>query len=387
MSKSELTAEQYKLKSKIITNGFINNASKTTEIQIPTEIVALIFLFYYIDDRFIAVFCRFKPEYDSLNDLNHSHIQISNDNRNVKIKYSIPEIIKEFNFNHIFDQNKTNNDIYKQIGSSFIQSIFNGYNTSIICYGQTDSGKTYTINGFISNIIKQIFINIQNNESKSKSNSKKYIVKASYIEIFKEQIRDLLQSDLNAALNNLKIRQNREGVYIENVTEKTVSSYQDTNELIENGNLQKRRIATFMSIPRRWCHVIFMMKLIEHDTSTEVEMISNIKFVKMSGSERPRKTGVTGAVLKESQRIRRAIPALGHVVCAIVAENKYIPYRDSKITRILTNELGGNCKTFCIINCNSSSNDVLETIATCRFGHKMKKIRNCPKINKRKRQC
>eukprot|EP01084_Bolivina_argentea_P269475 458020_1 len=375
----QLTVKQYKQRCSLAVYGYVRHEYNDT----PVEIIPLICTFYYFDDRFIKVFCRFRPQNHSERSRNGFEIVTISDNNTVEIDYHKPF---KFTFDYIFTQS-SQATVYHQIAPQFIDSIFSGYNTSIIVYGQTTAGKTYTIEGenqsefkgFMPRVIETIFQKINNT-----SNMFECILKASCIEIYLEKISDLLNNDLKT--NRLKIREKKgvhggRNIYIENITEITVKNVSELINLFALAKNNRQIAATRMSAVSSRSHMIYMLELIQKNRVNGNSLVSKIKFCDLCGSERIKKTGATGQLLKEAKFIGQSLNALGYVVHSIVQKKKHVPYRDSKLTRLLADELGGNCNTFFMINCSPSSWNVDETVSSCRFGRRVQKIINCPRVN------
>jgi kinesin family member 5 len=264
--------------------------------------------------------------------------------------------------------------------------VFEGFNGTIFAYGQTGSGKTHTMQGLsledqqtmgiIPRMVNSVFDYISETPDHVE-----FTVKCSMVEIYMEKIKDLFSPDKV----NLKIREDRKrGVYIEDVTECYVSEEQDIFDLMQMGNSQRAISATNMNEGSSRSHMLFMLSLHQNNTREFSAKTGKLYLVDLAGSEKVGKTGAEGKLLEEAKKINLSLSSLGNVINALTEskQNQHIPYRDSKLTRILQESLGGNSRTTLIITCSPSSYNDAETLSTLRFGYRAKSIKNTPKINK-----
>lgn len=195
-----------------------------------------------------------------------------------------------------------------------------------------------------------------------------------------EALRDLLKPGNGA----MKIRDSKTGVYIENVTEMYVRDAQEVMDLMQMGSKSRTVNATKMNATSSRSHGVFMLKLTQTNTVSGTKKVSKLMMIDLAGSEKVAKTGAKGTLLKEAQKINQSLSALGNVMAQLSAGKPHISYRDSVLTRLLSDSLGGNCKTTLLIAASPSSFNCDETITTCRFGVRAKKIKNKAKINAEK---
>ena len=254
----------------------------------------------------------------------------------------------------------------------------------MFAYGQTGAGKSYTMmgadidndlsKGIIPRIVEQIFASI----IASPSNIE-YTVRVSYMEIYMERIRDLLapQND------NLPVHEEKNrGVYVKGLLEIYVSSVGEVYEVMRRGGLARATAATNMNQESSRSHSIFVITVGQKNVETGSAKSGQLFLVDLAGSEKVGKTGASGQTLEEAKKINKSLSALGMVINSLTdSKSTHIPYRDSKLTRILQESLGGNSRTTLIINCSPSSFNAEETISTLRFGVRAKKIENKAKIN------
>ena len=265
-----------------------------------------------------------------------------------------------------------------------MDDILNGYNGTVFAYGQTGAGKSYTMmgsdiedeaqRGIIPRIVEQMFRSILQSP-----NNIEYTVRVSYMEIYMEKIRDLLvpQND------NLPVHEEKNrGVYVKGLLEIYVSSEQEVYEVMRRGGSSRATAATNMNQESSRSHSIFVITITQKNVETGSAKSGQLFLVDLAGSEKVGKTGASGQTLEEAKKINKSLSALGMVINNLTdGKSTHIPYRDSKLTRILQESLGGNSRTTLIINCSPSSYNEAETISTLRFGVRAKAIKNKAKIN------
>lgn len=265
-----------------------------------------------------------------------------------------------------------------------MDDILNGYNGTVFAYGQTGAGKSYTMmgadidddeqRGIIPRIVEQMFASIL----RSPGNIE-YTVRVSYMEIYMEKIRDLLvpQND-NLPVHEEKSR----GVYVKGLLEIYVSSVQEVFEVMRRGGAARATAATNMNQESSRSHSIFVVTITQKNVETGSAKSGQLFLVDLAGSEKVGKTGASGQTLEEAKKINKSLSALGMVINSLTdGKSTHIPYRDSKLTRILQESLGGNSRTTLIINCSPSSYNDQETLSTLRFGVRAKAIKNKAKVN------
>lgn len=314
-----------------------------------------------------------------------------------------------FTFDRVFEPTTTQEEIFETSLCSTVKDLMQGYNGTVLAYGQTGSGKTHTMlgqpeseqqRGAIPRIVDMIFAAIATG-----SEEIEYTVKVSYMEIYMEKIRDLLQSpapgqaQAPAAAKSLPIHEDRtRGVYVKGLTEEYVSSRAEIEALMEKGSRSRAVGKTRMNAESSRSHAIFTISVGQKNTATNNIRTGKLSLVDLAGSEKVNKTGVVGQSLEEAKKINQSLSALGMVINALAsraatataqngvmasptATQSHVPYRDSKLTRILQESLGGNSRTTLIINCSSDAYNATETLSTLRFGERAKGIQNKAKIN------
>ncbi|KAG4085752.1 kinesin-domain-containing protein [Neocallimastix lanati (nom. inval.)] len=296
------------------------------------------------------------------------------------------ENTKTFTFDSVFDEDCKQIDVYNQTARNIIDGVLNGFNGTVFAYGQTGSGKTFSmqgsksspeLRGIIPNAFDHIFSHI------SRTTQKKWLVRVSYLEIYNEEIKDLLGKDTK---KKLELKENPEtGVYVKDLSSYVVKSVEEIDNLMTKGNKNRAVGATLMNAESSRSHSIFTITVECCDTGIDGKdhfYAGKLHLVDLAGSERQSKTGATGERLKEATKINLSLSALGNCISALVdGKSKHIPYRDSKLTRLLQDSLGGNSKTLMIATLSPASYNYDETLSTLRYANRAKNIKNKPKIN------
>lgn len=352
----------------------------------------------------IQVACRFRPLSQKEREFNDKiSLDVSSDMKIVNIRPQ-NEIGNQlsFSFDKVFIPESSQKEVYEEIGKPIVESILEGFNGTILAYGQTSSGKTYTIigselnatgikeiksgkenyekttdtdKGLIPRMVASIFQHIQEADSKLE-----FTVKIGYCEIYLEKVRDLLYP----SKKNLKISEDKaRGVYIKDLTEEYVSNELEVYGLMKIGNKNREVADTNMNEKSSRSHAIFMVTLNQTNINDFSSRTGKLFLVDLAGSEKTSKAGSEGKRLDEAKNINKSLSSLGNVILALTdGKSTHIPYRDSKLTRILQDSLGGNSKTSLIITCSPSAFNEQETISTLRFGLRAKAVKNKPKVNK-----
>ncbi|XP_018372675.1 PREDICTED: kinesin-like protein unc-104 isoform X13 [Trachymyrmex cornetzi] len=305
------------------------------------------------------------------------------------------EAVKSFNYDYSYfsmDPNDENYStqlmVYKDIGEEMLEHAFEGYNVCIFAYGQTGAGKSYTMmgkqeegqEGIIPQICKDLFRKI----SYTSNERLKYSVEVSYMEIYCERVRDLLNPKNRG---NLRVREHPlYGPYVEDLSKLAVLSYEDIHDLIDEGNKARTVAATNMNETSSRSHAVFTIFFTQQQqdsiTGLMTEKVSKISLVDLAGSERADSTGAKGTRLKEGANINKSLTTLGKVISALaeIAATKkkkkadFIPYRDSVLTWLLRENLGGNSKTAMIAAVSPADINYDETLSTLRYADRAKQI-------------
>ncbi|KAF5198808.1 Kinesin-like protein kin-12f, partial [Thalictrum thalictroides] len=303
-----------------------------------------------------------------------------------------------FTFDHVACETINQEMLFRVAGLPMVENCLSGYNSCMFAYGQTGSGKTYTMLGEIDDlevkpspergmtprIFEFLFARIRAEEESRRDEKVKYSCKCSFLEIYNEQICDLL----DPSSTNLLLREDiKNGVYVENLTEYEVQTVNDILKLLAEGAANRKVAATNMNRESSRSHSVFTCVI---ESRWEKESITNLRFarlnlVDLAGSERQKTSGAEGERLKEAANINKSLSTLGHVIMLLVdvAQGKlrHIPYRDSRLTFLLQESLGGNSKTMIIANVSPSICCAAETLSTLKFAQRAKLIQNNAVIN------
>uniref|UniRef100_A0A8D3DPJ4 Kinesin-like protein n=1 Tax=Scophthalmus maximus TaxID=52904 RepID=A0A8D3DPJ4_SCOMX len=303
---------------------------------------------------------------------------------------------RTFTYDHVADMDTSQDSVFSSVAKNIVESCMNGYNGTIFAYGQTGSGKTFTmlgpseldnftdeLRGVIPRSFEYLFFLI-NREVERSAQSKSFLCKCSFIEIYNEQIYDLLDT----ASASLFLRENiKKGVFVEGAVEKFVNSAAGAYQVLSMGWRNRRVASTSMNRESSRSHAVFTMTLESKESINDVVNIrmSQLNLVDLAGSERQKDTHTEGSRLKEASSINRSLMCLGQVIMALVdvsnGKNRHICYRDSKLTFLLRDSLGGNAKTYIIANVHPGSKCFGETLSTLQFAQRAKLIKNKAVIN------
>lgn len=288
--------------------------------------------------------------------------------------------VKSFTFDAVYGMEARNVEIFDRSFMPMIRNILEGYNATIFAYGQTGSGKTWTMTGNKDEpgATPNSFCYLFDQISKAGENEE-YLVLASYIELYNEEIRDLLSGQ-----ERLQIKEDPDkGVYIKDLHQQRVKSDAELLKLMDKGFSNRSVAATLMNATSSRSHSIFMVR-IEHAemvNGRESIRVGKLNMVDLAGSERQKKTGAEGERLVEAAKINQSLSCLGNVISKLVARAPFIPYRDSKLTRLLQDSLGGNSRTLMCANISPASTNYEETLSTLLYANRAKQIKNKPKVN------
>ncbi|XP_051875003.1 kinesin-like protein KIF1A isoform X17 [Pristis pectinata] len=334
-------------------------------------------------------------------------IQMSGNTTTIVNPKQPKEAPKSFNFDYSYWSHTTPADInyasqqqvYRDIGEEMLQHAFEGYNVCIFAYGQTGAGKSYTMmgkqekeqQGIIPQLCEDLFARINDSANANLS----YSVEVSYMEIYCERVRDLLNPKTKG---NLRVREHPIlGPYVEDLSKLAVTSYNDISDLMDSGNKARTVAATNMNETSSRSHAVFNIIFTQktHDSSIDSssEKVSKISLVDLAGSERADSTGAKGTRLKEGANINKSLTTLGKVISALAEvdsgsnKNKkkkktdFIPYRDSVLTWLLRENLGGNSRTAMVAALSPADINYDETLSTLRYADRAKQIRCNAVIN------
>ncbi|SDA00121.1 BZ3500_MvSof-1268-A1-R1_Chr9g10456 [Microbotryum saponariae] len=371
----------------------------------------------------IKVVCRFRPPnaLELRETGGDSIIVIDEEGTNVKIKGLSGADAQGFTFDRAFQMDTKQVEVFEYGVKSIVDDVMDGYNGTVFAYGQTGSGKSHTMmgpdidnddmKGIIPRITEQIFQSIM-----ASPGNIEYLVKVSYMEIYMERIRDLLAREysnellwalgahhltlafgpLPAQNDNLPIHEDKaHGVYVKGLADFYVSNSAEVFEVMRQGGNARAVSSTNMNAESSRSHSVFVITIQARNVESGTQKTGTLYLVDLAGSEKVGKTGASGQTLEEAKKINKSLSALGMVINALtdgkvrqivplkggIAQSSHVPYRDSKLTRILQESLGGNSRTTLIINCSPSAYNQDETISTLRFGMRAKSIKNKARVN------
>lgn len=353
----------------------------------------------------IRVIARFRP-FNALERELSDNKDVSQFESDLTVSIKHGKEIEKFTFDHVFPPTATQTEVFDKLGRPTIEDVLTGYNGTIFAFGQTGSGKTFTmmgpsmydeeLRGITPRAAAQIFDyvsmadqsesgglgtsyqGLRAKECMSRPDPEvEFTLKCSMLEIYKETLRDLLSSEPA----ELKIKEDpRRGIYVQNLTEVCVIDEQEMLEVISLGEQMRTVASTRLNEVSSRSHQLFMLE-VKQKLPNDSEKRGILNLVDLAGSEKVGLSGVTGNKLEEAKKINLSLSALGNVIYALVSHSEHVPYRDSKLTRLLQESLGGNYKTNLIVACSPSSKNIEETLQTLKFAQRAKHIKNKVTVN------
>ncbi|XP_012280410.1 kinesin-like protein KIF3A isoform X2 [Orussus abietinus] len=352
------------------------NGDNTTELG-EIENVRVVVRVRPLNGKELDGHCKCITTVDALN----SEITVENPNA------APGEPPKVFSFDAVFDTDSTQVDVYNETARPIVDKVLQGYNGTILAYGQTGTGKTYTMSGTktspqLRGIIPNTFAHIFGHIAKA-DDHQKFLVRTTYLEIYNEEVRDLLGKDQNT---RLEVKERPDiGVFVKDLSGYVVNNADDLDRIMSLGNKNRVVGATAMNASSSRSHAIFTITVessqLGEDGQEHVKM-GKLHLVDLAGSERQNKTKATGMRLREATKINLSLSTLGNVISALVdGQSSHVPYRNSKLTRLLQDSLGGNSKTLMCANISPADVNYDETISTLRYANRAKNIKNRARIN------
>uniref|UniRef100_A0AAR2LQR8 Kinesin motor domain-containing protein n=1 Tax=Pygocentrus nattereri TaxID=42514 RepID=A0AAR2LQR8_PYGNA len=282
--------------------------------------------------------------------------------------------------------------VFKCLGEGILQNAFQGYNACIFAYGQTGSGKSYSMMGSVDQpgLIPRLCCSLFERVGREENETHSFKVEVSYMEIYNEKVRDLL--DPKGSRQSLKVREHKVlGPYVDGLSQLAVTNFEDIESLMSEGNKSRTVAATNMNEESSRSHAVFSIiitqTLYDLQSGNSGEKVSKVSLVDLAGSERVSKTGAAGERLKEGSNINKSLTTLGCVISALAdqsagkGKNKFVPYRDSVLTWLLKDNLGGNSKTAMIATVSPAADNYEETLSTLRYADRAKRIVNHAVVN------
>lgn len=294
---------------------------------------------------------------------------------------------KTYYFDNVFDGESNQLDLYVDTARPIVEKVLEGYNGTILAYGQTGTGKTYTMSGNAESpqtkgIIPNAFAHIFGHIAKARENQK-FLVRVSYMEIYNEEVRDLLGKDVT---KSLEVKERPDiGVFVKDLSGYVVHNADDLENIMRLGNKNRAVGATKMNLESSRSHAIFSITIERSELGEGGQQhvrMGKLQLVDLAGSERQSKTQASGQRLKEATKINLSLSVLGNVISALVdGKSAHIPYRNSKLTRLLQDSLGGNSKTVMCATISPADTNYMETISTLRYASRAKNIQNRMHVN------
>jgi kinesin family protein 5 len=334
----------------------------------------------------VRVFCRFRPFNQREKDLGEDQgVEINIKPGQVEIVDPTTGRKRDFPMDHCFEGGCHQRDVFDTIALQSVEDIFEGFNGTIFAYGQTGSGKSWSmmggdkrdadLKGIIPRSADAIFAKAAADQSGTV-----YSVACSYLQVYKEKIGDLL----DPSKNNLQVREDpRSGVYVDGLTQAYVSSMDEVMGVLLKGDSSRAVAATNMNAVSSRSHSVFIVEVTQKTTEGGTKK-GRLNLVDLAGSEKVGKTGASGNTLEEAKKINQSLSALGNVIKSLADGRGHVPYRDSKLTRILQEALGGNSKTSLLVAASPHLDNIEETLSTLRFAQRAKTIKNRVTVNEEK---
>lgn len=328
----------------------------------------------------IRVFCRVRPLNEKETSENERNVVSSLDEFTIGHPWK-DDKSKQHIYDRVFDQAASQDDVFEDT-KYLVQSAVDGYNVCIFAYGQTGSGKTFTIYGSESNpgltprATAELFRVIQHENKKYSFSLKAYMV-----ELYQDNLVDLLLPKYARRLK-LEIKKDSKGmVSIENVTVVPISSLEELRTIITGGSERRHVSGTHMNDESSRSHSILSVIIESTNLQTQSVAKGKLSFVDLAGSERVKKSGSSGNQLKEAQSINKSLSALGDVIGALSSDGQHIPYRNHKLTMLMSDSLGGNAKTLMFVNVSPAQSNLEETYNSLTYASRVRCIVNDPSKN------
>lgn len=341
------------------------------------------------EEENVKVFCRVRPP--SARELDSGYracVEVDEEANCVRV--ATQPTPSPFTFDHVAGTETDQESVFKLVGRGVSEGCLEGYNGTIFAYGQSGSGKTYTMlgpgdgegsddhqRGLLPRVLDHVFAYVEREEQQS-GGRLSFLLKTSFLEIYNEHIHDLLEP----GTRNLQLRESLDGgVYVEGLVHETVTSATEAHANVDRGAHNRRTAFTLMNALSSRSHSVFTIHIEARDERGEVprSRVARFHLVDLAGSERQRSTEAAGERLKEAANINKSLSALGHVINALVDRSqgrpRHIHFRDSKLTFLLRDALGGNAKTHLIATVSPAAQCFAETLSTLRFASRAKNIR------------
>ena len=285
--------------------------------------------------------------------------------------------VRQFTYDNVLPPTASQEDSYLAVGAGMVPYVLDGYNATVLAYGQTGSGKTYTMGsevgqetpGMIPRFLDDLFAGMEEEGG--------FDVNATFLEVYGEDVVDLLSEKRDSLL----LREDAEGVQVVGLSQRKVRGKEDALRVLKDGTVNRTTASTLMNTHSSRSHAVFSLVVTKRSSGPEGSQPlrrSKLTFVDLAGSERMKKTGASGDTMKEGISINVGLLALGNVINALGLSKPHVPYRQSKLTRLLSDALGGNSMTHFIACVSPREEDVFETVSTLKYANRARDIVNAP---------
>ena len=340
----------------------------------------------------VRVYARFRPlnsREQALDVGTHEHPDNFLQLNGGVVKMHSDFMQREVTFDRVFSTASSQEQVYEEVAATTVQDIMDGFNGTVFAYGQTGAGKSWSmmgpddlvqcmgIDGFDDSkrgIIPRATSDIFEKMSEAaRREPTLFTVQVSYVEVYRENIRDLL----DPSKSKLEVRESAQaGVYVDGLSEEYVTDVEDVLDVLKRGDATRAVASTKMNAASSRSHSVFTMKVSQRSEADGSTRTGQLNLVDLAGSEKVKKTSASGKTLEEAKKINQSLSALGNVIKALADGSDHVPFRDSKLTRLLQNSLGGNTKTSLLLACSPHPDNGAETATTLRFGERAKLIKN-----------
>ncbi|XP_057291181.1 kinesin-like protein KIFC3 [Hydractinia symbiolongicarpus] len=317
----------------------------------------------------IRVLCRVRPiiREDGADCVN---VTSFNDDDSAIVYVNHKNTMRKFEMDRVFKPEASQTEVFNHV-QSLITSCLDGYNVCIFAYGQTGSGKTYTMEGTKTNPgINQQALMLLFKETEEQLDWE-YTILVSFMEIYNEMLRDLLSTEPTTKLD---IKQSKDGIHVPNMTHVKVTCVDEVNEVINLGHRNRITACTDMNERSSRSHSILTVSVIGHNINTNTKITGKLNLVDLAGSERISKSGSEGLRLKEAQNINKSLLSLGDVIHSLKNKQQHVPYRNTKLTYLLQDCLGGDSKTLMVVQVSPVEKNVSETICSLNFAQRVRSV-------------
>lgn len=362
-----------------------------------------------MEDQSIKVVCRIRPSkfsetYTDDEDPKEKFIRQSENKRTCIIN---SPFARPYTFDYVAGEDSSQQEIFEEVGRPSIKACVAGYNGTVMCYGQTSTGKTHTIfgpniifdenpgnlekvkeqRGLVPRVLEYLWKHMGSSIQDVDGNETSYSCKCSFYEIYQEKVFDMLSRFDDKSKGGLQIREDAKlGVYIQGLAEEEVRTHDDATKLLMNGYENRHKGETSMNLDSSRSHAVFQLSITttiqRANSSSRTTRTSKFNMIDLAGSERQKDTGATGERLREAAQINKSLTVLGHVIKMLGAKGKsHVNFRDSKLTFLLRDSLGGNSKTVLVVTVSPDEDQGPESISTLTFAQRAKLIKTSAVVN------